>query len=185
MVLTLLRRALDRPEKKQAQMAYLAIVAQARRPEFYERMGVPDTAEGRFELIILHLFLVTRRFGAQHPFSRLLIEAMISDLDRSLREMGVGDTGIGRRVKKLARALYGRLRNYEEAAAKGAFSQEASLRFRGTSEISWEAYLQDTQKMLNTQEEASLLRGAIRFPPPCWEQPQPPLPAVSAELSAG
>jgi cytochrome b pre-mRNA-processing protein 3 len=98
---------------------YQAIVAQARTPEFYARLGVPDTVDGRFDMIALHLFLVLRRLKAEGEGGRDLAQALcdrfFDDLDRSLREMGAGDLGVGRRVKAMAKAFYGRVAAYEAA----------------------------------------------------------------------
>jgi cytochrome b pre-mRNA-processing protein 3 len=98
-----------------------AIIAQARRPEFYRDHFVPDTLDGRFDMIALHLFLVLRRLKIEGPGARALsaglVDRLFADLDRSLREMGAGDLGIGRRVKIMAKAFYGRVAAYEAALA--------------------------------------------------------------------
>jgi len=96
---------------------YEAAVAQARRPEFYIKCGVPDTVDGRFDLIAVHVFLVLHRLKRDHPASaglaQAVLDAMFSDMDRSLREMGAGDLGVGRRVKRMAEGLNGRIAAYE------------------------------------------------------------------------
>lgn len=100
---------------------FTAIVAQARAPAFYRDLGVPDTLDGRFEVVALHAFLVMRRLKGQGAaagsLSRRLYEVMIDNFEKSLMEMGVGDTGIGRRVKTMARGMAGRIRAYDEALA--------------------------------------------------------------------
>lgn len=116
-----LSRLLRRPAKGESadERLYQAIVAQARAPEFYARLGVPDTLDGRFDMISLHLFLVLRRLKAEGEGARDLGQALcdrfFDDLDRSLREMGAGDLGVGRRVKAMAKAFYGRVAAYEAA----------------------------------------------------------------------
>ncbi|SMH52485.1 ubiquinol-cytochrome C chaperone family protein [Azospirillum agricola] len=101
---------------------YTAVVTRAREPVFYRDLGVPDTLDGRFDLVALHCFLVMRRLkgrGAEAgALSRRLYETMIDNFEKSLLEMGVGDSGIGRRVKTMARALAGRIRAYDEALAE-------------------------------------------------------------------
>ena len=106
---------------------YVAAVAQARRPLFYVEYGVPDTVDGRFDLIILHVYLFLRQLNqlaltdggsaesvqaAQR--AQLLFDVMFSDMDRSLREMGVSDISIGKRVKHMVKAFYGRAVAYDE-----------------------------------------------------------------------
>jgi len=95
---------------------YDIIVVQSRKPEYYIHCGVPDTVDGRFELIVLHAFVVLRRLKNSHQeTAQALLEVIFDDMDRSLREMGAGDLGVSRRVKMMAKALYGRIRAYEEA----------------------------------------------------------------------
>ena len=98
---------------------YEIIVAQARNPVLYRGFGVPDTLDGRFEAIVLHLVLVLRRMKRDFPegmeLAGNLQEVFFTDMDRSLREMGAGDLGVGKRVKRMAEAFMGRLRAYEEA----------------------------------------------------------------------
>lgn len=107
------------PNRAAAQDLYAAIVAQARQPAFYAALGVPDTVDGRFEMVALHAFLVLRRLketpapGA--ALGQALFDAMFADMDRSLREMGVGDLGVGRRVKSMAEGFYGRIGAYDAA----------------------------------------------------------------------
>lgn len=123
------------PDKSYAQHLYLALVAQARNLVFYEKLGVPDTLDGRFDLIVLHMHLVLQRL--QQGFerspqlrerSRLLIEYYFADMDRSLREMGVGDTGVSYRVQKMSSAFYGRLEAYGMAGDNPEIWPEALRR---------------------------------------------------------
>src|SRR5271156_4707651 len=86
------------PSKQQAHDAYLAIVAQSRDPVFYTDWHVPDTLDGRFDVIVLHMFLALTAHEKDAEFCRALSEFFFADMDRSLREMGVGDTGVGKRV---------------------------------------------------------------------------------------
>jgi len=97
---------------------YAKIVSQARHERFYLFYSVPDTVNGRFELITLHMFIVLRRLkeigleGAD--VSQNLFDIMISDMDKNMREMGVGDLSVGKKVKALAAAFYGRIKAYDE-----------------------------------------------------------------------
>jgi cytochrome b pre-mRNA-processing protein 3 len=108
------------PARQTAEQLYAALVAQARRPEFYAQLGVPDTLDGRFELLALHTFLALRRLKSKADAADIrqaLVEVFVDDMDASLREMGAGDLGIGRRVKAMAQALYGRIAAYESGLA--------------------------------------------------------------------
>jgi len=100
---------------------YAALVEQARRPDFYARHGIPDTVDGRFEMIVLHMFLVLRRLRGEagaEAFGQALFDAMFADMDRSLREMGVSDLSVGRHVKTMAKSFYGRAAAYESGLAE-------------------------------------------------------------------
>ncbi|MDH3241417.1 MAG: ubiquinol-cytochrome C chaperone [Alphaproteobacteria bacterium] len=105
-----------------ADALYGALVRQARAPWFYRDLGVPDTAEGRFEMIALHGFLVLHRIKAARQaegpraeqLGQALFDLMFADMDRNLREMGTGDLGVAKRVKALAKGFLGRIAAYEE-----------------------------------------------------------------------
>jgi cytochrome b pre-mRNA-processing protein 3 len=123
-----------------AHALYAAVVTQARRPEFYAVHGVPDTVDGRFDLIALHAFLVMRRLkriaeaggeGARAAagLSQALFDLMFADMDQNLREMGVGDLSVGKKVKRMATAFYGRVAAYDEGLeAAGERVLEEGLR---------------------------------------------------------
>jgi len=102
---------------------YDSIVARARAEPFYRNLAVPDTAEGRFELIVLHLYLVLERLRSEGTagkrLSRALIEAFVTDMDDSMREFGIGDMGVPRRVKRAAAAVYERSAAYAAAQQAG------------------------------------------------------------------
>lgn len=110
--------------KQSASRLYGAIVAQSRLPAFYAAFGVPDTVTGRFEMIVLHLFLVLSRlksFGAGgERLSQALSEAFIADMDGSIREMGVGDLTVPKQMQATASAYFGRLKAYENAIGAAA-----------------------------------------------------------------
>ena len=101
---------------------YGAIVAQSRDPRFYEAYGVPDTALGRFDLILLHLALVLRRLRAGDASARTLaqglFDAFCRDMDHNLREMGIGDQGVPRQMRRVGEAFYGRAQAYDAALAE-------------------------------------------------------------------
>jgi len=116
---------------------YAKAVAQARLPVFYAEREVPDTVDGRFDLLVLHVFLLLHRLGEEgRETKRLnqdLFDLMFADMDRSLREMGVSDMSVGKRVKEMARAFYGRVDAYEPVLNDKAKLEEALARnlYRG------------------------------------------------------
>ena len=116
---------------EEAKATYIALVKAARNPFFYTTLQVPDTLDGRFEVIVLHLFLLQHRLlgdKANEPFAQFLSEAFFNDLDRSLRELGVADTGVSHRIKKMGKAYNGRLQAYtagltDPVVMRGAFAR--------------------------------------------------------------
>ena len=117
-MLTLLRTLFQAPPSEAARETYIALVARARNPFFYESLGVPDTLDGRFELIVLHLFLLQQRLlGEAEEFHRHLGEFFFMDMDASVRELGVADTGVRYRIKAMAKAYHGRLQAYTAAGS--------------------------------------------------------------------
>ncbi|GAB4375215.1 MAG: hypothetical protein Kow00114_38290 [Kiloniellaceae bacterium] len=120
------------PRNPAAWRLYEAIVVQARTPALYRDFGVPDSLDGRFEAIVLHLVLVLRRLKRDFPEGLELAEALqevfFEDMDRSLREMGAGDLGVGKRVKRMAEGFLGRLSAYDAALDRLAVDGEAGLR---------------------------------------------------------
>lgn len=85
------------PHAESAHSLYLRVVAQARQPAFYADFGVPDTVDGRFDLVVLHVFLVLHRLKQDHPqasdLAQALFDTLFQDMDQSLRELGAGDMG--------------------------------------------------------------------------------------------
>lgn len=106
-----------------AQALYDAAVSQARRPVFYSYYGAPDSLDGRFEMICLHVYLLMNRlFDEGWPGEKLaqaLFDVMFRDMDRSLREMGVGDLSLPRHVKRMMKGFNGRATAYQQAMQSG------------------------------------------------------------------
>lgn len=104
--------------------AYAAIAAAARRPAFYRDLGAPDTLPGRFEMLVLHAALCTRRLGRDpdpraKEFSQGVFDAMIAALDSNLREIGVGDVTVPKRMKAMARSFFDGAKVYDAALDAG------------------------------------------------------------------
>jgi len=163
-----------RPEAVRARRLYVAVVAQARNPVFYTCLGVPDTPVGRFELIVLHGFLVMRRLKEEPDAARLVqafANSIVDDLDRNLREMGVGDLSVGRKVKKLIEGFYGRMAAYEDGMATGdTILSEALHRnvYAGAASEPWQLafltqYLRQQAAILDARPLSAFLEGANIF----------------------
>lgn len=101
---------------------YNRLVAQARQPIFYTDLHIPDTIDGRFEMILLHVFMIIHLFKGKSEtddqFCQDLFDTLFADMDRNFREMGVGDLSVGKKVKKMAESFYGRAFAYDDALAK-------------------------------------------------------------------
>ncbi len=151
---------------------HVALVNQARQPGFYGAGGVADTVDGRFELILLHATLVIRRLNAAGEDGRVLaqavFDALFADLDRNLREMGIADLRVGRRVKNLAKAFYGRSKAYEEGLAAGRDTLVEALRrnlLDGPAAGPLADYALREAAGLAAQSDAELIAGLPKFGP--------------------
>ncbi len=98
---------------------YRAIVEQSRDPAFFTVFKAPDTVEGRFEVLTLHMYAVLRRLKGQgassDDFAQTLFDVFFKNMDDSLRELGVGDMSIGRKIRTMAESFYGRVGAYEKS----------------------------------------------------------------------
>lgn len=107
---------------RRAHALYVRLVEQARSERFYRDLGVPDTPEGRFEMVALHAALVMRRLRADEDsraVAQELFDLMFADMDGALREIGVGDLSVGKYVKRLAQNFYARGRDLDGALDAG------------------------------------------------------------------
>ena len=166
------------PVGEAADLAYRRVVEQARRPGFFLECGVPDTLDGRFELICLHAFLFLHRLKREHPragpVGQRFFDTMFGDFDRSLREMGTGDLSVGREVKRMAEAFYGRVAAYEHGLAAGDAALQPALtrNLFGTVPptanglAAMAGYLRREAAGLNAQSAEALLGGRVVFGDP-------------------
>ena len=174
-MISLFRRS---PLRDAAERAYQRVVAQAREPGFFHDCGVPDTIDGRFELICLHAFLYLHRLKRERPraagLGQRFFDAMFADFDRSLRELGTGDLSVGREVKRMAQAFYGRIQAYERGLDSGDSVLKPALERNlfgtapaGSARVEDMAiYLRREAARLGAQGAAELLAGAVAFGPP-------------------
>lgn len=129
-----LKRLFQTPRfQAEARALYRQIGERARRPVLYTLYGVPDTIDGRFEMLCLHAYAVFHRLKGKGPdaeaLSQAIYDAMFSDLDGALRELGVADLGVGRRIKTMTEALNGRIQAYDRGfAAEGGGDLEQAVR---------------------------------------------------------
>jgi cytochrome b pre-mRNA-processing protein 3 len=166
------------PTREAADIAYGRVVEQARQPVFFTHYGVPDTFDGRFELICLHAFLYLHRLKAEQPQASRLCQSffdrMFADFDRALREMGVGDLSVGKHVKHMTRAFYGRVLSYEagpandDSALAAALARNlfGTLRAPDPAADHMVAYVRGAVRKLRSQPAADLLVGQAGFEVP-------------------
>ena len=157
---------------------YEQIVAAARQPALYADLAVPDTPLGRYEMVALHMFLVLHRLrggtGAAAALAQDLTDGFFADLDHSIRELGVGDLGVPKRMKKLARMFYGRAKAYGEAIEQGSVEQlaEALARNIRPGEAEWPQasalarYVMAAHRRLAEQALVAITGGEVAFPAP-------------------
>lgn len=110
------------PTKAAAERLYAVTVAQARTPALYAALGAPDTPDGRFEIYSLHVLLVLARLRADGSqataFAQAYFDAYLGGLDNGLRELAVGDLSVGKTMRKLGEAFYGRGKAMDAALAE-------------------------------------------------------------------
>ncbi len=175
------------PMKAPARALYVSLVREARKPSLYGPEGAPDTVDGRFDLITLHAVLVFRRLRAAgeagRHMSQLIFDVMFDDMDAALREMGTGDLSVGKKIREMGEAFYGRAKTYEAALDEGEEEALAAViernLFAGDEDGEAEtgpvdpgpaarrlaAYAAAAERALADQDPAALLAGeAPRFP---------------------
>jgi cytochrome b pre-mRNA-processing protein 3 len=173
------RRAARAARHAAARRLYGDLVGLARSPAFFRDLGVPDTPEGRFEMIGLHVALVLLRLRREGPAGRALgqtlFDLMMADMDQSLRELGIGDLGIGRQVKRLAGQFYARLHALDAGLGDDAAAGRLGPMLRanvwgagrqpGADQVAMLAdYLICSGRRLDGQSASALLRGEAAFP---------------------
>lgn len=150
---------------------YAAAVAAARQPVFYTTHQVPDTLDGRFDMLLLHVTMLMLRLKDEDARQRLF-DLMFADIDRSLREMGVGDMSMAKKMKPLLAGFYGRAGAYKSAlAADGDASLIAALsrNLYNSHTVAEHApfmahYVRAAMALLATQSDGLLAEGQVHFP---------------------
>jgi cytochrome b pre-mRNA-processing protein 3 len=168
-----------RPARAAGEALYEAAVRQARQPDFYGALAVPDTTEGRFELYSLHLVLLLHRLKGQGSSAtetaQALFDTYLGALDNALREMGVGDLTVPKKMRRLGEAFYGRATQYEAILAAGDRNELVGLLQRTVFDG---AGAETCGKLADYVLEASA--GLARQPLEAVLQAKPAWPAVPA-----
>ncbi|MEQ8447452.1 MAG: ubiquinol-cytochrome C chaperone family protein [Pelagibacterium sp.] len=156
---------------------YNAIVAQSRREVFYAQWDVPDTLTGRFDMISLHAALVFRRLRSSEKqskdFSQNVFDCFFHDMDRSLREMGVGDLSVGKRIEKMGSLFYGMLSNLSsilDAGDRARLIDFVSRNFHAgaTHPLAerFADYILESDETLASQSVEQIMAGSVTFGDP-------------------
>lgn len=155
---------------------YGEIVAAARQPVFYSDWNVPDTPLGRFEMLSLHMFLFQHRLygeeGASQALAQVLIDEFFKDIDHSLRELGISDVGVPKRMKKLAKMYYGRTAAYADSLERGDAASLATAIARNVRPDATEwpqaerlaRYTMKVRDELAAQSSEAIRAGNLSFP---------------------
>ncbi len=163
------------PPRGTIEIIYGMIVTQAREPLFYRDFGVPDTVNGRFDLLLMHLWLVLRCLkpaGGGLALSQALFDHFCNDMDDNLREMGVGDLTVPKRMQAFGEAFYGRTAAYDLALTAGheALAQALCKNILNGEDIEkarrLATYAEAAMAALAEADEAALLSGSWKFPSP-------------------
>lgn len=167
----------QRPAYEAGAALYRAAAAAAREPAFYRDAHAPDTVEGRFELYMVHVILIAMRLRGQGrraaETSQVMFDAFLRGLDDAMREMGVGDLSVGKKMRRLGEAFYGRAKRYDELIGDAA-ELRAMVRRTLYADVegpdadagagSVAAYAARAHAELQAQPIERLLAGEARFP---------------------
>ncbi|POF28940.1 ubiquinol-cytochrome C chaperone family protein [Roseibium marinum] len=157
---------------------YCEIVAQARQPVFYSGFHVPDTIDGRFDLIVAHAVLYFRRMRGEgkavFEFTQYVFDLFFQDMDASLREMGVSDTRVPKKVKVMGEAFYGRADVYNPAIDSGNVEELAAALGRNVypdnpepiAQTRLAHYILESANRLGAQTVEDLMSGQINWADP-------------------
>jgi len=177
-ILLFLKRLFQsQPMRDEGRRLYEVLARQARLPVFYADLGVPDSIDGRFDMLCLHahaLFHRLRNRGEQaDQLGQATYDAMFAALDAALREMGVADLGVGRRIKVMTHALNGRIQAYDAALANTDAGELLSAVRRnvygtaspGNAQVAALAtYQRALRASLAAADDADLMAGRVPFP---------------------
>lgn len=165
----------QKPYAQAARGVYGSVLENIRKPEFYTDYGVPDSFDGRFDLMLLHIFLVldvalAHDEGEAEGFNQALFDQTFKDMDQTLREMGIGDVGVPKHMRKMMKAFNGRMHAYDTALKAGDLAATLGKNLYGTVDTPDEKQIakmaQKAQEMLSflkTQDREAIFAGRVIF----------------------
>lgn len=157
------------------QQLYGTVMTQARLPEFFTDFGIPDTVMGRFDVLSLHIYLLARRFREEGSpiamdLSQEVFDLYVSDVERALRELGIGDTSVPKKKKKMIRSFYGQIDDFDEAINTNdakEIAAKAEVRYLSETENPnpkiLTSYILKTEDHLKEQPMKALLSGNVSW----------------------
>ena len=175
----LLSRFFDRRRRERvAHQLYTEVMALARQPGFFAEWGVPDSVDGRFDMLVLHAYLLLRRLGAvdgaaaapARALSQAVFDLMFADMDQNLREMGVSDLAVGNKIRAMVEAFYGRVAAYDAGLAESDDVALAAALGRNIyreapptpmAPVAMAAYLRRQAAQLDRQPIDALMAGSL------------------------
>ncbi len=158
----------------QVHAVYNAIVAQSRQPVFYTDFLIPDDVTGRFDVLSLHISLVFIRLretkGKEKEFSQSLFDLFFKDMDQSIREMGVSDVGVPKKIQKMGSLFYGlleKLTNALDEKDENSLAKVINRNIYGDKDQNkaekLSKYVLSLEKKLNAQDISEILAGKLEF----------------------
>lgn len=161
-------RSKTNPDKIAAEKLYSGLVAQARTPVFYAEWGVPDTLDGRFDMVLMHVFAVMQHLRKQGKAgakrAQALYDVMFVDMDRSVREMGIGDLSVKRHMRRMMTAFNGRMDAYLKGVENPAILGEAIRRNIYAADASVETAPLEHYLLSCMQGEPAVMEGHMVWP---------------------
>lgn len=163
------------PYVQAAHDVYAQVLLDVREAEFYESLGVPDTFDGRFDLMLLHVYLILQRMldedqAQAEAFNQALFDQIFKDMDQTLREMGIGDVGVPKHMRKMMKAFNGRMHAYQAAMEQGDMRDALRKNLYGTvdeiEDTALDGMVAKVGNMLGAlkaQPMAEILVGHVRF----------------------
>jgi cytochrome b pre-mRNA-processing protein 3 len=157
----------SRQSRETARRLCAVLMMQARTPAFFTRFRVPDTMDGRFDLVALHAWLMLELLGSDPAVSQALVNEIFVQFDEALRDLGTGDVGMNRRLKTMAGAFYGRLQAYRNASTQQDLAQAIRRNlYRGALDRQPEADALAAYAMRSRSHLANLdSAGGVEFAP--------------------
>ncbi len=166
------------PALEAGESLFAAASDQSRAPAFYEAMGVPDTVEGRFEMTALHVWLILRKLKggdrAARNVAQKLFDVMFASFDDALRELGVGDLIVGKKIRKMAESFYGRVQAYDAAIENAAGGDNEMTLAAALARNVYESsdpeiaarlvdYVRAAAQAIDNQPQVNVVRGVVSF----------------------